>query len=103
MTKTKTKKSATWHIHNAAKVPPKHRYVTETIGWFGAFFVLLAYIMATFFSLDVHGFAYQVLNLIGALCILTIATAKHVRQSMLVNAFWAIMAAVALLKIIFKF
>lgn len=86
--------------HNARRVPVKHRYVTETVGWFGAVFVLAAYVLASFGGLNVHTVGYQVLNLLGALCILTIATAKHVRQSMVVNAFWALMAVFALVQIV---
>lgn len=93
MAKTKIKKPA---------VSKRTRIITESLGWYGAVAILLAYMLASFNVLSVHSTFYLILNFTGALGILTVASAKHVRQSMVVNAFWAAMAAVALVRIIFQ-
>lgn len=76
--------------------------MTEIIGWYGAAAILAAYTFASFDMIDVHSTFYLILNFTGAIGILTVATAKHVRQSMLINAFWALMAATALVRIILQ-
>lgn len=76
--------------------------LSEVVGWYGAIAILLAYALASFSVVSVHNPIYLLLNLTGALGVLNIATAKHVKQSMVVNAFWALMAALALLKIIIQ-
>lgn len=85
------------------RVPSRRRkLLTEIVGWYGALAVLVAYCLASFNLTGVHDAPYLVLNFTGALGILTVATAKHVRQSMVVNAFWAAMAGLALVKIVFQ-
>ena len=93
MTKTKTSRP---------KKPSHKNLLTEFLGWYGVLAILLAYILVSVSVLDVHGIPYQLLNLTGALGILLVATAKHVKQSMVINAFWALMAAVALVGIFIR-
>ncbi len=78
------------------------RLMTEILGWYGVLAILLAYVLVTISAIDVHGILYQLLNLTGALGILVVATAKHVKQSMVINAFWALMAAAALVGIFIR-
>lgn len=95
MTKTKTN---TVQSRRARRT----RIVTELLGWYGAAAILIAYTLASFNLIDVHETFYLILNFTGAIGILTVATAKHVRQSMLINAFWALMAMMALVRIILQ-
>lgn len=95
MTKTKTNSV---QVRRARRT----RVLTETLGWYGAAAILIAYALASFNIIDVHETFYLVLNFTGAIGILTVATAKHVRQSMLINAFWALMAVIALVRIILQ-
>lgn len=93
MAKTKTKKP----VHSQ-----RYRVISEALGWYGAAAILTAYVLASFNVVTVHDTGYLILNFTGAIGVLTVATAKHVRQSMLVNAFWAAMAGLALIKIILQ-
>lgn len=80
----------------------RRRFASEVLGWYGAVAVLVAYALASFNVISVHEAPYLLLNLSGALGVLAVATAKHVRQSMVVNTFWALMAGLALLKIVLQ-
>ena len=93
MTKTNTTKRA--HPH-------QKKVLTEILGWYGVSAILLAYILVSMSLIDVHGILYSLLNLTGALGVLLVATAKHVKQSMVINAFWALMAVVALVGIFIR-
>jgi len=77
----------------------RNHIISEALGWYGAAAILIAYGLSSFNVLSVQSTLYLILNLTGALGILAVATAKHVRQSMLINAFWALMAAVSLIRI----
>lgn len=71
----------------------------ELAGWYGTFAIVLAYVLVSFDVLPAKGSLYQLLNLTGALGIVVIAAAKKVRQPLLLNVFWAIIALVALIRI----
>ena len=93
--------------HNKTKISDLEQtrrtvLATEALGWYGAAAILIAYTLVSINVLDVHSTPYLILNFTGAIGILTVATAKHVKQSMLINSFWALMAAIALFKIILQ-
>lgn len=79
------------------KTPARLAY--EIAGWYGATAIMLAYILVSFNVVQADGVAYQLLNLTGALGIATIAFVKKVRQSLILNLFWALIALAALLAI----
>lgn len=72
---------------------------TETAGWYGALAILAAYLLVSFNLISGNGLVFQLLNLTGALGIIAIAAYKKVRQSIMLNTFWAIIAIVALFRI----
>lgn len=85
------------------KLKSKKRELFDNIaGWCGAVAIMLAYLMVSFGVLDANSLAYHLLNLTGAIGILIIAAEKHVRQSVIVNVFWAAIALVAILRIAFS-
>lgn len=78
---------------------PKRNLPAEIAGWYGMTAIVLAYILVSFNILPAGGGAYQLLNLTGAFGIITISLVKRVRQSIILNIFWAGIAIVALLKL----
>ncbi len=74
--------------------------IAEVAGWYGALAIISAYALVSFNVISADGWIFQVLNLTGALGIIAIAHVKKVRQSVVLNVFWAIIAVVALVRLI---
>ena len=77
----------------------KHTFL-ETFGWYGMLAVLAAYALVSFGLLSSGNIWFQVLNLTGALGITLISFYKKTYQPAILNFIWAIIALVALIKII---
>jgi hypothetical protein len=77
------------------------RQIIEIFGWYGTFAIIGAYALASFSILKSDGFIYQLLNVTGALGLMTIAYYKKVFQSVVLNIIWLIIGIVAIVKIIF--
>ena len=75
--------------------------LAEMAGWYGALAILTAYILVSFGIIAPEGLIYQILNLTGALGVVIIAIHKNVKQSVLLNIFWASVAIIAIVKIVF--
>lgn len=73
----------------------------EIAGWYGALAILAAYTLVSFSVISGNGILFQVLNLTGALGILTISLYKKVKQSIVLNIFWGTVAIIAIVGIIF--
>lgn len=71
----------------------------EVAGWYGAIAILSAYTLVSFAVIEGSGLWFQVLNLTGALGIIAISTYKKVKQTIVLNIFWSIVAIVALVRI----
>jgi hypothetical protein len=74
--------------------------VIETLGWYGALAVTGAYAFNSFGYLAADASGYQLLNLSGAIALAIITLYRRVYQSALVNVIWAIIAVVALAKLL---
>lgn len=72
----------------------------EIAGWYGAVAILLAYILVSFELIAANSAVFQLLNLTGAIGIIIIAAYKNVKQSVVLNVFWAGVAIVALLRLL---
>lgn len=81
------------------KMAPKQLFA-ESAGWYGAVAILVAYALVSFKIIPGDGLAFQLLNLTGALGILTISLYKKVKQSIVLNIFWGAVAIVAIAAII---
>jgi hypothetical protein len=79
---------------------PRPHIFAEIAGWYGTVAIVLAYVSVSFGELGAGGLTYQLLNLTGALGIMTIALVKHVRQSVVLNVFWGGIAAAAIVHIL---
>ncbi len=76
--------------------------VFDTLGWIGAFLLLLAYGMVSFKKVEADSFLYQGLN-IAASVLLAINTIYHgAFPSSFVNIVWTIIAVLAVLTVIRK-
>ena len=71
----------------------------EIAGWYGAMAILAAYALVSFSIIEGSGLWFQLLNLTGALGIIAISTYKKVKQSIVLNIFWSLVAIVALVRI----
>lgn len=68
-------------------------------GWYGVLAILSAYALMSFDVIVADSYAYQALNLTGALGIIFEAAAKKDRQPVVLNAVWAVIAAVAIVQL----
>lgn len=73
----------------------------EAAGWYGTVAIVLAYMLVSFKVIESDSLPYQLLNLTGALGIVAVSLVKRVKQPAVLNMFWAAIAFVALLSIIF--
>ncbi|MEX0668505.1 MAG: hypothetical protein WD061_02090 [Candidatus Saccharimonadales bacterium] len=74
--------------------------VTEVFGWYGASAIILAYALVSFELVTAGSWIYQLLNLTGALGIITTSLTKKDYQPAVLNIFWLIIAAAAITRII---
>lgn len=73
--------------------------IIEAIGWHGPVALILAYALVSFDVIRAESYAFQLLNLTGAIAIIVISAAKKVYQSVVLNIFWSIIAVVALVRL----
>jgi len=79
-----------------------NRKLAEIAGWYGAVAIVLAYALVSFQVVPSNGYVFQLLNLTGAAGIIVISATKRVGQSVALNAFWALIAIIALIKIFLR-
>ncbi|MFH1181559.1 MAG: hypothetical protein V1702_01240 [Candidatus Woesearchaeota archaeon] len=78
----------------------KQKIIDETIGWYGASAILLAYALVSFNFLSPSTFLYQILNVTGALGIVYISFKKKAYPPGVLNIVWAIIALIAIIKLL---
>lgn len=74
--------------------------IIEAIGWYGMAAILLAYLLVSFGFLSVGDIFYQVLNFTGAAGVAYTSFKKKAKQLAVLNIIWAIIALVAIIRII---
>lgn len=72
----------------------------EAVGWFGAISLMSAYMLNSFGLISSHSIMYQLMNIIGALCIIYISYKKQVYQSVVLNLMWLAIGIIAFARII---
>jgi hypothetical protein len=72
------------------------------LGWYGVLAILSAYVLVSFGAIAVKGYAYQLLNLTGALGIMVEAASKNDKQPVVLNIVWALVAIAAIIQLIVK-
>lgn len=75
------------------------RIAVQSIGWYGVVTILLGYALVNFSWIDIHSYAYQLLNLTGAVALVIETGIKRDRQPMMLNIIWAIIAATAIINL----
>lgn len=78
-----------------------NKRLIEAFGWYGAFALLFAFTLGSFSFLKTDSVTYQLLNLSGALGIVAVSLLNKAYPPALLNAVWAIVAFVALVRVFF--
>lgn len=86
----------------ARKSHKKPHLVAQVLGWYGALAIITGFLCISFSLLKADSLAYQLLNLSGALGLMVLGIDKHIRQSVVVNVFWIMIASIALFNIVFN-
>jgi len=73
----------------------------EILGWYGTVAIVGAYALVSFSVIQSDSTFYQFLNLTGAIGIVAISLAKKAYQPAILNIIWTIIAAIALIKLLF--
>lgn len=76
---------------------PKPRF--QVIGWIGMVLILAAYFLVSFEILTVHNIWFQLMNIIGSIGLVLIASARRDWQPMVLNIVWILIGIVAILRI----
>ena len=77
----------------------RNKLSIEVLGWYGAVAIVGAYILVSFNVITVDTLLYQALNFTGAIGVVVVSVAKGARQPAVLNAFWALIALVAMARI----
>ncbi|MEK7623899.1 MAG: hypothetical protein AAB408_04520 [Patescibacteria group bacterium] len=70
-------------------------------GWYGTVAILLAYALVSFHLISAESVWYQLLNFTGALGIVAVSWPKQAYQPAVLNIIWAVIALIALVRLIF--
>ncbi|MGYP001571474776 len=73
----------------------------EIYGWYGALAIIAAYALVSFSLIQPTSLTYQTLNVTGALGIALVSFYKKAYQPGILNMVWAIIAVVAITKMVF--
>lgn len=76
------------------------RQAIEIFAWIGVTVILVAYALVSFDALEADSIPFQLMNLVGAAGIAAISFVNRVFQPTVLNATWAIIALVAIVKIV---
>ena len=73
----------------------------EWAGWYGMLAIMTAYAGVSMGWMSGEGLIFQLINLTGAMGLMTISWVKRVKQNVILNLFWAGIALFALSRLIF--
>lgn len=79
----------------------KHK-AENYIGWYGVAAILVAYLLVSFNVIAAKSFGYQLLNLTGAIGIIVEALTKKDVQPAVLNAVWAVIALLAIVRLVLE-
>ena len=78
------------------------RYSVQVLGWYGVVAILASYTLANIGVVSTTNVVYVVLNLTGAIAIAIEAASKRDRQPLVLNVIWAMVALIALVKLLIR-
>jgi hypothetical protein len=73
--------------------------ISEILGWYGAVAIVGAYFLVSFNVIAADSLLYQMLNFTGAIGVVAVL-AKGVQQPAVLNVFWALIALIAIVRIL---
>ncbi len=73
----------------------------EMIGWLGMSLLILAYLLVSMETIK-PGYAYQILNVVGASCVGASALAKEAYPATALEVAWSIIAVASILLRVFR-
>lgn len=76
------------------------RLVVEILGWYGLIAIVVAYATVSLSLASPNSYAYQFLNLSGAVGLGLVAFVKKAYQNGVLNIVWGAIAVVALIRLI---
>ena len=76
------------------------KIIDESIGWYGTCAIVIAYALVSFELLSSSSFLYQIMNGTGALGIVYISFKKKAYQPGVLNIIWAIIALIAIIRLL---
>lgn len=71
----------------------------QIVGWYGVIAILLAYALVNFEVIIIKSYAYQLLNLTGAIGIAITAASKKDKQPVVLNIVWITIALIAIINL----
>ena len=74
--------------------------IVNVLGWTGAVAVLLAYFLATTGRVEARSYAFQGINLYGAIGLSAVSLYYHVIPNVFLNVVWAIIGVVGIWSIV---
>ncbi len=77
---------------------PKPRF--QAIGWIGMVLIVMAYFLVSFEILTVHNIWFQLMNIVGSLGLVLVASARRDWQPMVLNIIWILIGIVAILRLV---
>lgn len=83
-----------------SKSHTKKNTFAEIAGWYAMAAILSAYGLVSFSLIESDGWLFQILNLTGALGFIIIATVKKLKQTVILNIFWAAVAVFSLVRLL---
>jgi len=75
--------------------------IDEIIGWYGTLAIISAFVMVSFELISPISLSYQIMNATGALGVAYISLKNKVYQPGVLNIIWALVAIIAILKLLF--
>lgn len=73
--------------------------LTELLGWYGMLALIGAYFLVSFGFIVAEGLMFQALNLTGGAALVVFAVSKKATQLAILNVFWALIGAIAIMRI----
>ena len=68
----------------------------EIIGWVGAGFLLSAYALNSYGRIASNSLTYQILNMIGSICLIANTIYHNALPSTLINVIWIVIGTIAI-------
>lgn len=86
--------------HSAPTPKPHRQQIGDVAGWYGAVAFLLAYGLVSFNIIVATSLLFHAMNLTGAVALMVMSSIKNVRQTLLLNTIWSLIALAAIYRLL---